>query len=268
MPCASAGVSATAPAGEFCAPAAPATRCSNCHLRELCIPAGLAAADVALVDGLVAARRRLQRRETLYQAGAAFKSLYIVRCGCFKSCLLSQAGREQVTGFQIAGDMIGTDGIDGERYSVDVVALEDSEVCVIPYLRLEEMCERIPSLRGRLSRTMGREISRDLGIMLLLGSNRGEERVAGFLLDLSRRRHARGLAGSQFRLYMSREEIGSYLGLKLETVSRIFSRFHEQGVLSVDKRLVRIVDVAALNEVMRRAAPGQRPVRSAQACVC
>jgi CRP/FNR family transcriptional regulator len=216
----------------------------------MCVPAGLDAAEIERMEDLVHARRRIKQGETLYQAGSPFRSLYAVRTGWFKSCVTSPDGRSQVTGFQMAGELIGIDGIDENHHTIDVVALEDSEVCVIPYQRLEELCARMPALQRQIYRAMSREIVHDHDVMMLLGSMRAEERVAGFLLNLSGRFLARGYAASQFQLRMSREQIGSYLGLKLETVSRVFSKFHEDGLLSVQKRLIRILDQDGLKKVL------------------
>jgi CRP/FNR family transcriptional regulator len=220
-------------------------------LRHLCLPCGLQPDEVERVNELIYTRKRIKAGEALYQAGAPFKSLYAVRIGFFKSYVVSEDGRDQVTGFQMGGEIIGLDGIDDDRHTLNVVALEDSEVCVIPYLRLEDVCARIPALRRQIHRTMSREIVRDHGVMMLLGSMRAEERVAAFLLNLSQRFVARGCAASQFQLPMTREEIGSYLGLKLETVSRIFSRLHDAGLLRVQKRLIRILNTEGLREVLR-----------------
>ena len=226
------------------------THCNSCNLRDLCLPCGLDRRDMETMGDLVYTRKRVKAGESLYQAGTAFKSLYAVRTGFFKSFVVTESGRMQVTGFQMSGEIIGVDGIDGERHTLNVVALEDSEVCVIPYVRLEQMCERVPALRHQIHRMMAREIVRDHGVMLLLGSMRGEERVAAFLLNLSKRFVARGYAAAKFELRMSREEIGSYLGLKLETVSRIFSRFQDMGLLAVHKKSIGILDIAGLQRIM------------------
>jgi len=229
--------------------------CTVCNRRELCLPGSLDEEDAAQVSRIVYTRRRVRAGESLYQAGAPFRSLYAVRAGFFKSYIVSAGGRIQVTGFQMSGEIIGVDGIDQERHTLSVAALEDSEVCVIPYSRLEEMSARVPALRRQLHRMMAREIVGDHGVMLLLGSMRAEERVAAFLLNLSRRFVARGYAASQFQLRMTREEIGSYLGLKLETVSRIFSHMHELGVLEVQKKSISIKSVPRLRALVHQAEP-------------
>jgi len=223
------------------------TRCSTCNLRELCLPCGLKAPDADLVDDMVYARKRVKRGDTLFRAGHTFDSLYAVRTGFFKSSVVLEDGRDQVTGFHMAGEILGMDGIAAEAHTADVIALEDSEVCVIPYTRLAD-----PALQRQLHKVMSRELVRDQGVMMLLGSMRAEERLAAFLLNLSQRFVARGFAHDEFHLRMTREEIGSYLGLTLETVSRLFSRFQADDLIAVQHKHIRIRDVAGLRSVMNR----------------
>ena len=244
------------------APAAPAPRpapnvvpirrealkvaCSSCNLRELCLPVGLSDGELQRLDALVESRRSLRRGESLYTVGEVFKSLYAVRTGFFKTRVAAADGRDQVTGFQMTGELLGFDGIGTERHTCDAVALEDSQVCVIPFTQLEALSRQFGELQRQLHKVMSREIVRDHGVMLLLGSMRAEERLAAFLLNLTQRLQARGFSGSSLVLRMTREEIGSYLGLKLETVSRAFSKFQDDGVLEVKQRQVRVLDDAAL----------------------
>jgi CRP/FNR family transcriptional regulator len=159
-------------------------------------------------------------------------------------------GREQVTGFFMGGELIGMEGIGAGSYNGTATALEDSEVCVLPYDLIEEMSRDLPALQRRLHSVLAREIVRDHGVMMLLGSMRAEERLATFLLNLSKRFVRRGYSASDFHLRMTREEIGSYLGLKLETVSRLFSRFQEEGLIAVEQKHVRILDIAGLQRVL------------------
>ena len=222
--------------------------CTNCNLRELCLPLGLPPAALAQLEHMVATRRRVPRGERLFRAGDPFDALYAVRLGFMKSQVNTADGREQVTGFHMAGEIVGLDGIGGERHSCDVIALEDSEACVIPYERIEEVSAAVPVLRQHLHKVMSREIVREHGVMLLLGSMDAEERLAAFLLNLSQRFEARGYSRSEFMLRMTRAEIGSYLGLKLETVSRVLSRFAADGLLEVNQKHVRIIDAAGLRK--------------------
>ncbi len=186
------------------------------------------------------------RGESLYKAGDEFGSVYALRSGFFKTSLVAAEGREQVTGFFMAGELLGLEGIGTGRYHGTAIALEDSEVCVMPFAMIESLSREIPALQRHLHAVLAREIVRDHGIMMLLGSMRAEERLATFLLNLSKRFTRRGYSASDFHLRMTREEIGSYLGLKLETVSRLFSQFQKDGHIEVNQKHVRIVDSAGL----------------------
>ncbi len=224
--------------------------CSSCNLRELCLPVGFSQQEIKRLDTLVDARRTVRRGDTLFRTGGPFTALYAVRTGFFKTRISSEDGRDQVTGFQMAGELLGLDGISAERHTCDAVALEDSQVCVIPFGRLEDLSREFPDLQRQVHRIMSREIVRDHGVMLLLGSMRAEERLAAFLLNLTERLRARGFSESALVLRMSRGEIGSFLGLKLETVSRAFSKFQDDGVLEVKQRHVRVLDASALRRLV------------------
>ncbi|MCP5268850.1 MAG: fumarate/nitrate reduction transcriptional regulator Fnr [Zoogloeaceae bacterium] len=226
------------------------TACSNCNLHELCLPLGMSTEEVEKLDELVSSRRRVKRGEHLYRAGDAFDSIFAVRSGFFKTDVLLEDGREQVTGFQMTGELLGLDGISNEQHSCNAIALEDSEVCTIPFSHLENLSREIQTLQHHFHQVMSREIVRDHGVMMLLGTMRAEERLAAFLLNLSQRFTARGYSPAEFYLRMTREEIGSYLGLKLETVSRAFSRFQEEGHIAVQQKHVRILNIAGLKKLM------------------
>ena len=228
--------------------------CSSCNLRELCLPVGLSSDGLARLDGLVTNRRSIARGETLFCAGETFDALFAVRSGFFKTCIASEDGRDQVTGFQMAGDLLGLDGISTDLHSCNAVALEDSQVCVIPYAELENLSRELHELQHQFHKIMSREIVRDHEVMLLLGSMRAEERLAAFLLNLTQRLEARGFSASSLILRMTREEIGSYLGLKLETVSRAFSKFQDDGWLEVKQRQIRILDSAPLRNLVSGSA--------------
>jgi len=234
--------------------AAPATKkfevtCSSCNLREMCLPAGLCAEDLERIENVVYARRRLKRGESLFNAGDGFSAVYAIRSGFFKTSLLDHDGREQVTGFFMGGELLGLDGIGG-AHNGTASALEDSEVCVLPYALIEDLSREIPALQRQLHAVLAREIARDHGVMMLLGSMRAEERLATFLLNLSRRFVRRGYSSTEFHLRMTRDEIGSYLGLKLETVSRLFSAFQKDGLIDVQQKHVRIREIEGLEQVL------------------
>ncbi|MEK9826213.1 MAG: fumarate/nitrate reduction transcriptional regulator Fnr [Methylotenera sp.] len=223
--------------------------CSNCNLRELCMPTGFSADEMQKLDAMVEKRRRIKQGELLYSSGDAFVSLYAIRVGFFKTCVSSEDGREQVTGFQMAGEIIGMDGIVSDHHNCNAIALEDAEVCVMPFSDIEQLSRELPALQRNVHKIMSREIVRENSVMMLLGNMRAEERLAAFLLNLVQRLHARGLSQSELVLRMTREEIGSYLGLKLETVSRAFSKFSEDGIIEVKQRYVKILEPDALKKI-------------------
>ena len=202
------------------------------------MPMGLNAQELDRIEEVVAVRRKIKRGTALFSNGEKFTSLYAIRTGFFKTCIATEDGRDQVTGFQMAGEVIGLDGIVNDHHTCDAVALEDAEVCVMPFDKLEQL-------------------SREVTALLLLGSMRAEERLAAFLLNLVQRLHARGFSQSELILRMTREEIGSYLGLKLETVSRTFSKFVEDGIVEVKQRHVHILDTEALKRIVNNQQPCQ-----------
>jgi CRP/FNR family transcriptional regulator len=227
--------------------------CAGCNLRETCLPEGLTPAELLRMENLVYSRRKVKRGETLFRSGDKFSAIYAIRVGFFKTVLMNDDGREQVTGFQMAGELLGLDGIGSGTHASNAVALEDCEVCVLPFALVEEIGREIPALQRHLHSVLSREIVRDHGVMMLLGSMRAEERLAVFLLNLSKRFTRRGWSASDFNLRMTREELGSYLGLKLETVSRLFSKFQADGLLEVNQKHVRIADIAGLDKMLGAA---------------
>ncbi|MFY9327345.1 MAG: fumarate/nitrate reduction transcriptional regulator Fnr [Georgfuchsia sp.] len=231
------------------------THCSTCHLHELCLPGGLIGRDVDRMDELVYGRKRVKRGQYLYQAGDPFNSLYAVRTGFFKSNLLMEDGRDLVTGFHMMGEIMGMDGIGTGTYASNATALDDCEVCALPYTHLENLSRNMQSLQPHFHRMLSREIVRSRDVILWLGSMRAEQRLAAFMLNLSQRFTARGYSPSEFNLRMTRTEIGSYLGMKHETVSRLFTRFQDDGLVGVRQRRIRILDQAGLRKIMEQSVP-------------
>ena len=213
---------------------------------QLCLPMGLDNADIDRLDRIIGRRRRIARDERLYQMGEPFRSLYAVRFGHFKTYQVNAAGEAQITGFQMAGELLGMDAISGDRHHCDAVALEDSEVCEIPFGNLEDLFGQVPTLLRHFHRMMSKEITREQNVMLLLGNMRAEQRFAVFLVNLSARYAARGYSSTSFQLRMSREDIGNYLGLTIESISRLLSRFRKLGLVQVDKREVTLLEPARL----------------------
>jgi CRP/FNR family transcriptional regulator len=219
-------------------------------MRTLCLPVGLSETDLEELEALLGNRTKLKKGDALFHNGAPFTALYAVKLGSLKTTVLSDDGREQVAGYHMAGDLLGLDGMGEDRHGCEAIALEDSELCVLPFLRIEELARHVPALQHNLHKFLSREIERDHRVMLLLGSMRAEERLAAFLLNLSERYRARGYSSTEFVLRMTREEIGSYLGLKLETVSRLFSKFQEEGLVMVAGRSVKIIDMPILKQLV------------------
>lgn len=207
--------------------------------------------DLAAAFGSYVAVRK---REILYRATTPFTALYAIRLGTFKTVVLCENGREQITGYHMGGDLLGLDGIGDEHHACEAIALEDSEVSALPFARLDELARREPFLRRNLFRIFSRNLRRGQQMMVVLGSMSAEERVAAFLLDLAQRFRHGGYSASEFMLRMTREEIANFLGLKLETVSRIFSRLHGEGLIQVQGRAVKLLDAAALRHMA--APPG------------
>jgi CRP/FNR family transcriptional regulator len=207
---------------------------------------GLGESDMTRLDAIIGRRRKVAKDTHLYRIGDKFSNLYAIRLGHFKTFQVSPSGEQQVTGFQMAGELLGMDAISTEDHHCDAIALEDSEVCEIPFTRLEELFGSIPSLLHHFHRMMSQEITREQNVMLLLGNMRAEQRFAAFLTNLSSRYAARGYSSTTFQLRMSREEIGNYLGLTIESISRLLSRLKKQGLLRVANREIELLDLTKL----------------------
>lgn len=240
--------------------------CQDCTLYQLCLPIGVNEADLALLDRIIKKRRAVNTGEHLFRAGEAFHSVYAVKSGSFKSFTFAEDGSEQVTGLHLPGELFGMDAISTGAHCCNAVALERSAVCEIPFDRLEELAGRLPSLMRQLLRIMSKELSRDKRILQI--TKRGADgRLAAFLLSIADRFHERGFSRNEYHLSMSRVDIGNYLGLADETISRLFTRFREQGLLQVNRRHIKLLDVPRLQEIARgalecgaREEAGRRPL--------
>ncbi|WP_339460537.1 fumarate/nitrate reduction transcriptional regulator Fnr [Pseudomonas sp. EA_105y_Pfl2_R69] len=216
--------------------------CNDCSLASLCLPLSLNMEDMDALDNIVKRGRPLKKGEFLFRQGDAFNSVFAVRSGALKTFSLSDGGDEQITGFHLPSELVGLSGMDSEIYPVSAMALETTSVCEIPFERLDELAVKLPQLRRQLMRIMSREIRDDQQMMLLLSKKTADERIATFLVNLSARFRARGFSANQFRLAMSRNEIGNYLGLAVETVSRVFTRFQQNKLLEAEGKEVHILD--------------------------
>ena len=226
--------------------------CQSCHLNDMCMPLGLSFDDVEKLNNLINVRKRVKRGGALYRNGEEFAALYAIRTGFFKTMVAAHDGHDQVTGFQMSAEILGLDGIHTNHHTCDAIALEDSDVCVVPFGKLEELAHELPHFQRQLHRMMSREIIRENNVMMLLGSMRADARLAAFLIDLAQRLKNRGYSSSELVLRMTREEIGSYLGLKLETVSRMFSRFVDEGLIDVKQRHIRIHQLDGLAQLIKQ----------------
>jgi CRP/FNR family transcriptional regulator len=216
--------------------------CKDCSLLSLCLPLSLNLEDMDALNDIVKRGRPLKKGEFLFRQGDAFGSVFAVRTGALKTFSLTDSGDEQITGFHLPSELVGLCGMDSEIYPVSAMALETTSVCEIPFERLDELSVQLPQLRRQLMRIMSREIRDDQQMMLLLSKKTADERIATFLVNLSARFRARGFSANQFRLAMSRNEIGNYLGLAVETVSRVFTRFQQSKLLEAEGKEVQILD--------------------------
>lgn len=218
-------------------------------MKALCLPLALELDQIDQLDRIVQRGRPFQRDEYIYRAGIDFRSVYAVRSGAIKTFAVNDQGVEQVTGFYLPGEIFGMDGIAHTHHISSAIALETSSVCEIPFNRLEDLSLTLPSLQRHFFQLMSREIINDQRLVALIGKNSADERLATLLLSISSRNAQRSLSGLRFRLPMSRADIGNYLGLTVETVSRIFGRFQKQRLLKVDKKEIEILDLDGLQEL-------------------
>ncbi|MBA5685936.1 fumarate/nitrate reduction transcriptional regulator Fnr [Rugamonas apoptosis] len=224
-------------------------RCSSCSMHQLCLPMGLDTADMERLDQIIGRRRKVPRGATLFRIGDPFVSLYAIRLGHFKTFQVNPDGAEQITGFQMAGELLGMDAISTDRHHCNAIALEDSEVCEIPFASLQQLLVDMPTLLRHFHRMMSQEITREQSVMLLLGNMQATQRFAAFLVNLSSRYEARGYSATTFQLRMTREEIGNYLGLTIESVSRLLSKFKKEGMLRVSNREIELLNPAMLKAI-------------------
>ncbi|HET6604556.1 MAG TPA: helix-turn-helix domain-containing protein [Xanthomonadaceae bacterium] len=227
--------------------------CATCSLTQLCLPATIGTEDMARLDDIVKRRSRVARGGRLYRQGDRLEVLFAALGGAFKTTAISPEGDEQVIGFHLPGELIGLDGIGSGRFQCDAVALEDAEVCEVPFERLESLAAQIPGLQRQLLRIIGRGMDRDQSHLEMLGRKQAGERVALFLHSLSERYRILGQRDDQFSLPMAREEIASYLGMVIETVSRTLTRLRDDGLIAVRGRQVRILDPGRLREIAHGA---------------
>lgn len=228
--------------------------CGNCSLSDLCLPHGLKGQDMDKLDEIVRRHQPYQPGQHVYRAGDHSRSLFAVRSGALKSYCTTEDGDEQVLGFTLPGEIVGLDGMSDGAYASSSIALETASICELPYDSLEDLCQSLPGLNRQMMRVVSKEITTDQGMLLLLGKRTAEERLAAFLLSLSSRYESRGLSKVTFNLPMSRQDIGNYLGLAIETVSRLFASFQKNGLLTVNRREIVILDMKRLRAMVEGCA--------------
>lgn len=229
---------------------AESPHCSTCMMASVCLPVGMSLSEVAQLDDLVKERLRVEKGQALFQHGTPLNALFGLRTGSIKTQIIEASGQQQITGFFLPGEIVGLDGMMEGIHSSTAVAMEDSEVCVVKLDDIDEISRYVPTLQHQVRRLMSKEIARSHQVLLALGSMRSEQRLAAFLINLSQRLTALGYSSTEFIMRMSREETGNYLGLTIETVSRLFSRLARDGVIRVNHREIKILDMAALNELV------------------
>jgi CRP/FNR family transcriptional regulator len=223
--------------------------CQDCSLYRLCLPLGLQSSDLVKLDKIIKRSQSYKRAQTLFSADKEFRSLYVVRSGSFKTTISAVNGREQVTGFYFPGEFIGLDAIHQQSYQSNAKALETSSVCELPFENLQEIGTQMPQLQIQLLTRLSKELSGDKNLMLLLGKKTADEKVATFLLSLSKRFKDRGFSATEFQLTMSRSDIANHLGLAVETVSRVMSRFQEEGLIAIEGKSISLVKIADLESM-------------------
>lgn len=229
--------------------------CADCGLSRLCLPASIGGEDLARLDHVVQVKRLIEREHSLYTPGLPFRALYVVRSGAFKTFTADSEGEDQVLGFHLPGEIMGLDAIAGGRHQCTAQALVKSSACEVPFERLEQVARELPGLQQQLLRVISREVQQDHQHLVMIGRKVALERLAIFLLSLSGRMQRMRRDPELFVLPMSRKDIANYLGLVIETVSRLFSRLAELGVIQVERKTIRIVDAAKLRELAGETAP-------------
>lgn len=229
----------------------PLVSCGDCRLNAICLPISLHIDDIDKLNDIIQRGRPLQKGEYLYRSGETFQSVYAVRSGTVKAVNITNDGQEQVTGFYLPGEVLGMDGIAHNHYTNSAIALETSAVCEIPFSRLEDLSLKLPTLQRHFFQLMSREITSDQQLITLLSKNSADERITSLLLSISTRNHHRQLSATSFRLPMSRSDMGNYLGLTIETVSRVLSRLQKSNLITVDKKEIHILDMAGLKKIAK-----------------
>lgn len=226
------------------------TPISHVHGAQAAQPAASPLAIEVLGTQLQLHRRRLDAKQTLFRAGQPMQGLYLVHAGHLKTAVLSDDGREKITGFRMRGDLLGLDALGTDAYACDAIALDFSEVWELPRTQIDALDTRHPELQRQLTAALAQEIRRDWHWMLTVATLNAEQRVAAFLLDLAARQRALGFSARQLLLRMSRADLGNFLAIQLETVTRALSRMASLGIIAVARRDVELLDIDALQSLL------------------
>ncbi|MEE9395758.1 MAG: helix-turn-helix domain-containing protein [Methylococcales bacterium] len=224
------------------------TKCSECGLQKICISKGLNGSELKALDDIISSNLKYSADSHLYRQGIPFQGLYVIKSGSTKSSIISVDGNEQIVGFQFPGDILGLDAFQNRLHTSSVIFLENSVVCHMPYDRFNVLCDRIPSLHHRLQSLSSCEITHDHELFMTISQKTAQQRIAFFLMEIVYRLHLTWRNEIIVTLPMQRNEIGNYLGLTQETVSRIFTKFDREGIISVSGKIVRIIDWCRLEE--------------------
>ncbi len=224
-------------------------KCQNCSISELCLPFSLNDHELQTLDDIIDRKRPIHKGDKIFHDGQELHALFAIRSGTFKTYTVNEQGEEQITGFHLAGDLLGFDAIANSSHPSFAQALETSMVCEIPYNSLDSLSNTMPKLKKQVLRLMSREIRTDQEMLTLLNRKNAEQRVATFIVSLSDRYQARGLSSKEFRLTMTRSDIGNYIGLTVETISRLLNRFHKNLIINVDGKLISILEMDKLIEI-------------------
>ncbi|MCG8379474.1 MAG: fumarate/nitrate reduction transcriptional regulator Fnr [Proteobacteria bacterium] len=225
------------------------TSCSTCSLHELCLPRGLNNIDLEKLDHVVKGSRPIQKGDYLFRLNDKFNAFYAVRSGSAKAYILNELGEEQIIGFYFPGEVLGFDAMDQNVHTCFAMALETTTYCSLPYDRIHDICIQIPELQKQMFRLISRELTNENKMLLTINNRTAEERLATFLISLSTRLQKLGYSAIEFNLPMSRQEIANYLGLTIETVSRLLTKFQREQLIQIDKKEIKLTNLSELHSM-------------------
>ncbi len=236
-----------------------AKACADCHLQDVCLPIGISRKDMQRLDDIIKRKRPLPAGQALFRQGEDFRALYAIRSGSFKSVVYENNGRESINAFHFPGEILGLDSISERSCPSSAISLETSSVCELPFEELEELAQHIKGLQHQLLRIMSREIKAEDAFLRSLTHRSADQRLASFIINLAERRGNHGYSNHEFKLAMSRSDIANYLGLAVETISRLFTRFQNEGLLEIRRKKLKILKPEALMVTARTGSDSDKP---------